>query len=403
MVIKRLCASGPQTMRKAVQFEVRFDTFSIDIPHGVFYKHLMKITREMVLGCIAFGLSSISALALSLPVSGDTFNNTRGFLTSGNGKLSSLTLNTNQAALLKFDLASLPAVFTSNNITSARLKVYIVSAKKPGDLVVTAITSDWKESPITNTPIPSFDDTIIGSAPAVKVLAKSFVSIDITAAVLAAINGSGSNFGFMLHNTTGQTRIAAKEGPGMGPAAELQIDANLGQDAVGNGTFPGSLNVTSNLNLSGFLRQGSETGTSEPAGRGIIIRRTQLTNSAVGSVVARTDTLTIERDVFGFRVVNHTNSTNATLIATAVNVGGTQLYAFMDNIRPGTNHIEFRPEAGAGGNMPEPVYSFECRFGHSGGHQTSVSLIGTDFYTHFDILGYQGVIWTGTLTSTYNQ
>lgn len=268
--------------------------------------------------------STVSQLpALTLPVTDDTFNNSKGILTPSNGKLTSLILNTNQAGLLKFDLSSLPANFNTNTITSARLKLYVFSARSPGILAVTEITSDWKESPVTNTPMPSFSTNIVGSVPSSKIQSKNFAVIDVTESVRSAMVNSASNYGFLLHDTIGQTQIATKEGPTLGPAAELEINANLSQDSVGNGFYPGSLGVVSNLFLGGLFRQGSETGTSEPAGRGIIVRRIQLTNNTVGSIVARTDTLTLERGGIAlFRIVNHTNSYDCTLTATGFNPEG---------------------------------------------------------------------------------
>ena len=60
-----------------------------------------------------------------------------------------------------------------------------VGPRNPGDLAATLITSDWTEALIANTPMPSFDTTIIGTVPAAKVLGKHFVSIDVTAPVVA--------------------------------------------------------------------------------------------------------------------------------------------------------------------------------------------------------------------------
>lgn len=349
----------------------------------------MKTIRDILTKTAVLVISSASALAITLPVAEDTFNAPHGVLTAANGKAATLLLNTNQAALVKFDLSALPAAFTPTNIVSARLKLYIVTTRTPGDLVATLITSAWTETVLTNTPMPSFDTTIIGEVSAAKVVAKRFVSIDVTAAVIAALNGSGPNFGFLLHDTKGQTYIPSKEGPSQGPAAELEIDANLAQNATASGAFPGSLSVGGDLMLASFLRQGSETGTSEPAGRGIIIRHVQSTNSAVGSVVARTDTLTLERDgtLDGWRIVNAANAGNIIIIAFSASYPGGQMITLGPNPYPAGTNIFYNT-----GNT-----YFRCSFGDTSGagHYTEVSLMKAPIDNNPS--------WTGFLTSTYNQ
>jgi hypothetical protein len=358
----------------------------------------MKTIREILIKTVVPATSSVSALAISLPVAEDTFNTSHGALTAANGKAATLLLNTNQAALLKFDLASLPAAFTPTNIASARLKIYVVTARAPGDLVATLITSAWTEAVITNTPMPSFDTTIIGTAPTARVLAKHFVSIDVTAAVVAALNGSGPNFGFLLHDATGQTHIASKEGPSQGPAAELEIEANLAQNGSGSGTFPGllsvggDLSVSGNLNVTGLSRQGSETGTSEPAGRGIIIRRLESTNASLGSVVARTDTLTLVRDGTdtGWLLVHTANAGNVMACATGIDAGGNTYSA---TYIPGPNPYP----AGTNYVLLNHVVSFRCIFGNADalGHVTEVSVMCSPNNSSSN--------WVGHIISSYNQ
>ena len=353
----------------------------------------MKTIHSILIKASLFALVARSAVALSLPVAEDTFSTSRGTLTLANGKAATLLLNTNQAALLKFDLSSIPPAFTPTNIASARLKIYIVNARAPGDLVASLITSDWTEAVLISTPMPSVDTTTIGSVPAGKVLGKHFVSFDVTAAVVAALDGIGPNFGFLLKDSTGQTHIASKEGPGQGPAAELEIEANLAQDGVGNGAFSGSLGVGGDFYLGGLFRQGSETGTGSPAGRGIITRRLQSTNSALGSIVARTDTLTLERDgtLSGLRIVNTANpGSNVVVAVIGVDGNGSPVgrMIFLSNpSSPGTNALIADGVSGY----------FRCSFGDASalGHQTEVSLVRTAVDAK--------ATWTGFLTSTYNQ
>jgi hypothetical protein len=334
-----------------------------------------------------------SMSAVTLPVVEDTFSNSRGFLAPSAGKAPTLLVTANQNAFLQFDLSSLPRTFAATNIVSARLRLYIVSARTSGDLTVSTITSQWTESVITNVPMPTFDAAIAGSVSAAGVKSKHFATFDVTAAISAALIGQ-TNFGFSLRVPAGQVVISSKEGPSQGPAAELEIDANLSQSASGDGSFPGSLGVGGNFDLLGLMRQGSEIGTAEPAGRGIIIRRIQSTNSAAGSIVARTDTVTLERDgtLGGWRIVTAPNAGNVVVSAIAVNAND-QVFAKNIVIGPSpypaaTNTLFFDNQY---------IISLRCSFGspYDLGHHTEVSIIRTP--------NQGSPSWVGTLMSSYNQ
>lgn len=350
--------------------------------------------KRTLIYTLIWSISWASAWAISLPVAEDTSTTSRQILTAANGKAVLLALNTNQAALVKFDMASLPAAFSATNIISARLKLYVVAARKPGALSVHTATSYWTEAVITNTRCPSFNTTPIGSVPAAQVVTRRFVVVDVTSAVIAALNGSGPDFGFVLRDGGGQTYIASKEGPGLGPAAELEVDANLAMNAMGGGSFPGSLVLGGNLDVYGLTRQGSEAGTSQPAGGGIITRRVESTNSSRGMVVARTDTMTLERDgtLGGWRIVVCPNAGNVTAVASAQDSNGSDFISQSLVYGPygyATTNVLFADFQG--------VISFHCRFGNAYGvgHFTEVSLLRSpnDGSTN----------WVGTLTSSFNQ
>ncbi len=166
-----------------------------------------------------------------------------------------------------------------------------------------------------------------------------------------------------------------------------------------------SMFVSGTVRTSGMTREGSEAGTGEPprvdgfAGgfNGLISRRINSTTIALGSVVARTDMLTLERagTIAGFRLVKTgTGNLRQTLVCQGVTGAGSPLNKVID------------VAAGIATGTPFSVYTdaddavmMSCVFG---GMDTSINAIG--HHTTVTIARTNtGLIWFGTLTSTYNQ
>jgi hypothetical protein len=199
-----------------------------------------------------------------------------------------------------------------------------------------------------------------------------------------ATGGSGS----------GDTRIRAQGGTSR---IMLGSDTNdvltvLGtRVGIGTITPSSSLHVVGDTRITGFTRAGSETGTAQAPDKGIITRRVLSTTSAAGSVVARTDKLTLERDGSngGLRIVNVASPGHITIAFTGLTGFGITVNFVTSLANP----------AAAGTNTvftdAQNVVSLRGSFGNSYGavHMTEVSLTRypTDYY------------WTGTLTSTFNQ
>jgi hypothetical protein len=191
----------------------------------------------------------------------------------------------------------------------------------------------------------------------------------------------------------GDTRIRAQGGTSR---IMLGSDTNdvltvLGtRVGIGTVTPSSSLHVVGDTRITGFTRAGSETGTAQPPDKGIITRRVLSTVSGAGSVVARTDTLTLERDGSsgGWRIVNVASPGHITIAFTGLtSVGAT--VNFVTSLNPaaaGTNTVFLDAQF---------VVSLRGSFGDSyyPKHMTEVSL------TRYPGDNY----WTGTLTSTFNQ
>jgi hypothetical protein len=171
-------------------------------------------------------------------------------------------------------------------------------------------------------------------------------------------------------------------------------DVNIGPGVMtvyDGGSGPGRAAVFGDFYSTGLTHSGSGSGTAESPDKGLILRRIRSTTTTAGSVVARTDKLTLQRDGSngGWRIVNVASPGNTTIAATGLNSGGGTVN-FVTSISSG---------AGAGTTSVfsdgQNVVSFRCSFGDSfdPGEMTEVSL------TRYPGDSY----WTGTVTSTFNQ
>ena len=167
--------------------------------------------------------------ALTVPVAQDTSSGISGVITNVGGTATFLSVADNQTALIQFDLSNLdvvPASIQPSNITSAVLQLYIVSAKPPGALTLHLVTSPWSETfPSLEKPLPSIDPTVLATIPVSELPSKGFVSVDITASVVAAL-ASGSNLSIAIETATHGAHLAlgSKEGPAIGYPAQLDIE-----------------------------------------------------------------------------------------------------------------------------------------------------------------------------------
>jgi hypothetical protein len=162
---------------------------------------------------------------------------------------------------------------------------------------------------------------------------------------------------------------------------------------VGIGTTnpTAQLHVAGDTRIQGTLQLGSGTGSAEAPDRPLIIRRLKTTNLALGTVVARTDMLTLQRDGSsgGWQIINAASPGNTTIAATGVTSTGAAVNfvtSIAFNSGQGTNTVF---------NDGQNIVSFHCTFGdsYSPGQMTEVSLVR-----------YPGdYFWTGTVTSTFNQ
>ncbi len=219
------------------------------------------MTKPSVLAATIATLLSLTirpASALTVSVAQDTSSTTANIITPATGKATSLVVSAKQSAFVRFDLSDttvVPAGITASNISSATLRLYVIGTTPLG-LTVHTVTSDWTEKPLDSSdPIPTVNPTALATILGAEVIGKNFITVDVTAAVKAALSSGGNDFGFAVRTTSavGKVLIASKEGPGIGAAAQLEIEANVPDNAAGDVSVPGAFSTSGNATIAGAL------------------------------------------------------------------------------------------------------------------------------------------------------
>jgi hypothetical protein len=167
--------------------------------------------------------------------------------------------------LLRFDVGTLASSFTSSEVQRARLIFYLPKVSVPGELTVHKVMTHWTEDPAGSVAPPSVHSPF-ATVPTHAAVAKQFVIVDVTSQVRSWLDTPEGDFGFALQSTgTGSALVGAKEGPGSGYPAVLEIDTaetiddaflspgfnagKLGSGTVDNVEFGHLDGVTSSIQL----------------------------------------------------------------------------------------------------------------------------------------------------------
>ncbi len=233
----------------------------------------MKKLQTILTAGLALTLLNLSAPAETFQVIADTTSVKKtSTIAKTAGALPNLTVSPKSSAYLKFN------VFASGidpaTVKQARLVIYLPKVLKPGTLTLTVNGTDFAETFPTKTiatPTTVADVSFVGVTAANT---KNFITFDVTNEVKVWLTG-GAEFGFGLESDgTASVLVGAKEGPGSGYPAVLEVDVtDLGgaingttgtfSDAVtgSSGTFAGPLAATTasfsgnvagtNLNFTG--------------------------------------------------------------------------------------------------------------------------------------------------------
>ncbi len=215
--------------------------------------------------------TALLARADVLPPAQDS-SSLNGKLTPVTGKATTLAISATRKGYVLFNLNSLPAEVQAANIANARLRVYFPAAKKPGDIAIHTVTSAWNET--ETRPAPGVSVSPVAMFPAVTVVAKKFVEVDVTTTVQAWLAGTTTNNGFAL-TASGLTNvlIGAKEGPGSGYPCALEIEIEP--------AFVGGVSAASVATAASLASAATNVNTG-----GTLVKRDASGNFSVGTVTA---------------------------------------------------------------------------------------------------------------------
>jgi hypothetical protein len=154
-----------------------------------------SLTRTARLLLVAGMLLLPVVWAADAPLTGDTYIS--GATPATNfGAATSLTIAPGNAALVQFDLSTLPPGATS--VAVAYLRVYVNKVTTPGTLSFFPVTSAWTESGVTAGSPPSAG---LAFATIPASVANSFLLVDVTAQVNGWLASPASNFGISIVGT----------------------------------------------------------------------------------------------------------------------------------------------------------------------------------------------------------
>lgn len=192
------------------------------------------------LATLAFlSVPSSLSFAVSLPAFEDASTTPQGEISTASGKAKSLAVSPSQQAFILFNLDELPPNYTADNITSARLRLYVGKFTKPGGLSVHLVTSAWTDTAAG--PAPTFVPAPMATVDVDGIREKGFILVDVTAAVLTWLDNPGTNFGLAVAaagpEPTTQLKLGSREGPALGFPSELEVEIGSGTANLLGGSF----------------------------------------------------------------------------------------------------------------------------------------------------------------------
>jgi hypothetical protein len=183
--------------------------------------------------------------------------------------------NANHAcrSFLKFSVGTLPSGTTANDVTQARLRLWVNNPTGTlGPITLTPVTSAWDESTIKNNNTgsmtfgtPKISDLSVNST-------NAFISIDVTDWVKAWISGTLTNEGFQIETATGTSNLSinfdSKESSltSHEPVLEIVLGTVGLQGPTGPQGTVGATGATGSQGIAGVTGPNGVTGPQGPGG-----------------------------------------------------------------------------------------------------------------------------------------
>lgn len=160
--------------------------------------------------------------------------------TTNYGAKTLLDVESSQTTYIQFNLSSIPATYSSADITKATLKLYVNTVTTAGSFNVDYVNGTWAESTIDASNAPAIGTTIAASVPLVTADKNQFILVDVTAAVQAWLSGTANDGVALVGNSPVNATFDSKESTTTSHAAELDIVFAGGGTITGITTASGS-------------------------------------------------------------------------------------------------------------------------------------------------------------------
>ena len=203
-----------------------------------------RVSMKAIATFVCLVLAVGTACATEVTLSGDTYVNSANPSTNYGG-LSNLYVGNGGTALIQFDLTTLPSGTSSNQISSAKLTLYVNRVNASGQVQVQQVGSSWTESTVTASTAPALGTVVGFFNPS---LAQQYVTIDVTSLVQSWVATPSSNYGIGLTSASGNIVFDSKENDETGHAARLDVTVTAGVQSfsVATPTTSGSTGTVSN-------------------------------------------------------------------------------------------------------------------------------------------------------------
>jgi hypothetical protein len=229
-------------------------------------------TRLLSLVLIALGATATLHAAQVALIADASVNSMRS--STNFGGLSNLYIGNGSTTFLRFDLGTLPAGTSANQISRATLTVFVNRVNATGPVTLSPVTSGWTESAVTEETIPTI------GAPAGTFTASTagqFITLDVTAIVQGWITTPATDFGFALSSAIANLLLDSKENDETGHATSLDITITSegatgvqGMQGIDGSVGPagpqGLAGLPGLLGLPGLIGPQGIQGTVGPAG-----------------------------------------------------------------------------------------------------------------------------------------